>query len=469
MTHKGIRADGAGGTDGLGPRPAKTLVAGFALLILAGTVLLALPVSRRTEAAVNTVDALFTATSAVCVTGLTSVDTAETWSPFGQTVILLLMQMGGLGIMTFSTFLLLSFGGRLSIMARETTGGALGVGGGPGLGPTLRGVFAFTLVFELAGAALLGLAWTFHPAGAGWGAAERLWHAAFHSVSAFCNAGFSTFGADSLSAFADSYATNLVVMALVVSGGLGFVVLLDIRRRHFDRARRSTRLSTHTRLAITVTALLIPLGALLVFLCEMGNDKTLAHLSGPQALMACLFQSVTARTAGFNTLNQAMLTPGALFVTLLLMFIGASPCGTGGGVKTTTLGIIVATAWARLTGREGAECFGRSVPRESVTRASSLLVSGMALVAAFVLVILISGAAPAGRDHFVDVLFEVVSAFGTVGLSTGVTGKMDTHGKLLVALLMLIGRVGPLSVAVALCRASRRQLVRLPEGNILVG
>lgn len=357
---------------------------------------------------------------------------------------------------------------------REATGDSLGAGSGPRLLPTLRGVFLLTVAFEAVGAVLLFLTWTFGGGSSTGGAWTRAWDAVFHSVSAFCNAGFSTFGDKSLTAFRGSLAVNAIVSVLIVAGGLGFVSLLELGRLLPLRRWRGgpRRVSSHTWMAVTVSAVLILVGAVAIYLLEYG--RTLQGMSDGQKLLASLFQSVTARTAGFNTLDVGAMAAPTLFLLIVLMFVGASPCGTGGGIKTTTIGVLMATAWARLRGKEEAQCFGRSVPRDTVVRAAMLTILSAAIVGLVLLIFLSvepgEKLGTSGEEGgFLRSAFEVVSAFGTVGLSTGITDKMNVLGKLLIAALMLVGRVGPLSLAVALSRPSRQQLVRMPESDVLVG
>jgi trk system potassium uptake protein TrkH len=458
---------------GLGPRPAHRLILGYLIAIAVGALLLTLPVSAGERGRVGLVDAIFTATSAVSVTGLAVVDTSRDFSFFGQLVILLLMQLGGLGVMTFSTFLLLGVSGRASMAVREATGEPLGAGSGVRLRSTLKGVFLLTVAFEAVGALLLFLTWTFgdgYPAGRG--GLDRAWDAVFHSCAAFCNAGFSTFDKN-LEVFQGNLATNLVIMVLIVAGGLGFVSLLELGRLlPWRDPRGARRISSHTWMAVTVSAVLIVAGAAIIYVLEY--RRTLAPLPDGQKLLASLFQSVTARTAGFNTLDIGAMAAPTLFLLIALMFVGASPCSTGGGIKTTTIGVLMATAWARMRGKEEAHCFGRSVPRETVVRAAMLTILSAAIIGLILLVLL--GTEPAmnlgsvgEEDGFLRACFEAVSAFGTVGLSTGITAKLSALGKLLVAALMFIGRVGPLSLAIALSRPSRQQLVRMPESDILIG
>jgi trk system potassium uptake protein TrkH len=465
---------------GLGPRPAHRLILGYLIAIAVGALLLNSPMAAGENGRVGLVDAIFTATSAVSVTGLAVVDTGRDFSLFGQAVILLLMQLGGLGVMTFSTFLLLGVRGRASMAVREATGEPLGSGSGPRLRSTLKSVFLLTVAFELLGAAVLFADWSLSSGHATGGALQRAWHAVFHSVAAFCNAGFSTFGNDNLTAFRGCLTTNLVIMVLIVAGGLGFVSLLELGQLlPWTRARGTRRVSSHTWMAVTVSAVLIVAGAALIYVLEY--RRTLAGMPDGQKLLASLFQSVTARTAGFNTLNIGAMAAPTLFLLIALMFVGASPCSTGGGIKTTTIGVLMATAWARMRGKEEAQCFGRSVPRETVVRAAMLTVLSAAIVGAVLLVLLsvepaehlvpeaVNEPVDKVEGGFLRACFEVVSAFGTVGLSTGITAGLSAFGKLLISAMMFIGRVGPLSLAIALSRATRQQLVKLPESDVLIG
>lgn len=406
------------------------------------------------------VDALFTSTSAVCVTGLIVVDTPAALSTFGQVVVLLLIQAGGLGYMAVTTVVAVAMGRQLTVHERLTLQEALNVQTMEGLVRFTLTVFRLTLVFELIGAAVLTLRWAPE---FGFGRAAYL--GLFHAVSAFNNAGFALFS-DSLMRYRGDWIVNIVVMALVVSGGLGFVVLTEL-----GRWRRVRRLSVHTRLVVTVAPALIVLGAAAIFALESGNPRTLGGLPGGEAVLAAIFQSVTPRTAGFNTLDIGALTAPTLFLLMIFMFIGAAPGGTGGGVKITTFSITVAALWATVRGSEDTVIMRRRVPLEAVARAFFIcLISFLALnvVAALLLV--------AERRELLATLFETTSAFGTVGLSMGegsptsLAGHFSPAGKLLVAALMFMGRIGPLTLAVAIAhRATTAPRVRYPEGKILVG
>jgi trk system potassium uptake protein TrkH len=439
--------------------PAQLLALSLFGLISAGTALLLLPASSARQP-LTLIQALFTSTSAVCVTGLINVDTAMDLSLFGQIVVLLLIQAGGLGYMAITTVVAVAIGRQLSVQERLTLQEALNVQTMEGLIRFVFTVFKLTLAFELAGAVLLTIAWTSEM-----GIFRAAYFGLFHAVSAFNNAGFSLFP-DSLIRYRGDWLVNLVVSILVISGGLGFVVLTELGRR-----RSGVRLSMHTRLVLTMSALLITLGTLAVFMLERVNPRTLGPLAVNEAVLAAFFQAVTPRTAGFNTLSIADLSHPTLFVIMILMFIGAAPGGTGGGVKVTTFGITVAALWATVRGMTEPSIFRRRLNPALVARAFFIcLIAFLAInvVAALLLVTEV-------RD-LLPTLFETISAFGTVGLSTGeagsplsLSGHFTTAGQLLVAASMFMGRIGPLTLAVALARRRASPPIRYPEGRVLVG
>lgn len=439
--------------------PAQLLALSLAGLIGAGTGLLLLPFASARDP-LTILQALFTATSAVCVTGLVALDTGSQLSLFGQLVVLVLIQAGGLGYMSITTVVAAAIGRQLSVQERLTLQEALSVQTMEGLIRFVLTVFKLTLTFELVGAALLTIAWTGEM-----GLLRAAYFGLFHSVSAFNNAGFSLFS-DNLIRYRGDWLVNLVVSTLVICGGLGFVVLTELGRR-----RSGVRLSVHTRLVLTMSALLIALGTMAVFVLERVNPRTLGPLAIDEAVLAAFFQAVTPRTAGFNTLNIADLTEPTLFVIMILMFIGAAPGGTGGGVKVTTFGITVAALWATVRGMAEPVLFRRRLSPTLVARAFFIsLIAFLALnvVAALLLI-------TEDRD-LLPTLFETISAFGTVGLSTGevdsplsLSGHFTSIGQLLVAASMFMGRIGPLTLAVALARRRASPPIRYPEGRILVG
>jgi len=428
--------------------PERIPLAGFLALIAAGTALLLLPAASR-QGSIPFVDALFTATSASCVTGLIVVDTGSFFSPFGQAVILLLLQIGGLGIMTLSTLFLLMAGRRLSLAGRSVIQDTFTHSGERNPAQIIRRVFVFTFGMEAFGAALLFAA--FLPTGTG--TADALWQAVFHAVSAFCNAGFSLFS-DSLAGFRTSWMINLTVCLLIVAGGIGFLVVAEVRTHASFRARTWRRLSLHSKLVLTSTALLIVVGTILILVMEWSN--TLSALTTPQKVLAAVFQSITTRTAGFNTLPIGAMASETLFVVILLMFVGASPGSCGGGIKTTTFATICLLGAARLRGRDQPQAFWRRISESSTAKAIGVAMLSLLVIVVGTLMLTMSELGGVSRLHsqgkFFELLFEAVSAFGTVGLSMGATADLSTAGKLLVTAIMFTGRLGPLVLAVAVAR-----------------
>ncbi len=439
--------------------PAQLLTLSLAALIAVGTVLLWLPVSAS-GVGLSFIDAFFTATSAVCVTGLIVVDTPGDLSLFGQLVVLLLIQAGGLGYMAITTVVAVALGRQITIRDRLTLQEALNVQTMDGLVRFTLAVFRFTLLFELVGAALLASRWA-----AEFGAGRAAYLGLFHAVSAFNNAGFSLFP-DSLMSQRGDWVVNLIVMALILSGGVGFVVLTEV-----TRWRPRKRLSLHTKLVMTVTALLVIGATVAILVLERHNPATLAGLEPGEAVLAAVFQAVTPRTAGFNTLNTGALLTPTLFLLMVLMFVGAAPGGTAGGVKITTVSIAVAALWATIHGREEATLFRRRLAPALVARA--FFISLTALLAVAVITGLLLAVEARG---LLPTLFEATSAFGTVGLSMGegdgpvsLAAHFSAAGKLLVIVMMFAGRIGPLTLAVAMAYRGRPPRVRYPEGKVLVG
>jgi trk system potassium uptake protein TrkH len=439
--------------------PAQLLAASIGSLIGLGTLLLWLPLAAARQP-ISLLDAFFTATSAVCVTGLVVVDTPHDLSLFGQIVVLLLIQAGGLGYMSITTVVAVAIGKQLTVQERLTLQEALNVQTMDGLIRFVLNVFKLTLMFEIAGAIVLALRWMDD-----FGVWRALYLGLFHSVSAFNNAGFALFS-DSLSGFRDDPVVTLTILVLIVCGGLGFVVLTEL-----GALRRTRRLSVHTRLVLLISSILIVGATMAIFMLERGNPQTMGGLGVGQALHASFFQAVTPRTAGFNTLDIASLRPATLFLFMVLMFIGAAPGGTGGGIKVTTLGITVAALWATVRGASDASVFKRRLPPALVARAFFIsLIAFLALngVAGLLLI-------SEGRD-LLPTLFETVSAAGTVGLSTGegggalsLAGHFSPVGKLLVIATMFMGRIGPLTLAAAVAYRGTPPRVRYAEAKVLVG
>ena len=442
--------------------PAQLLSLHIVGLIVTGAILLSLPVAAAPGGAVSLLDAFFTSTSAVCVTGLIVVDTPNQWSPFGQVVLMLLIQAGGLGYMTISSLIMLAFGRRISVYERMTLADALNVVSMEGLLRFAGTVALLTFAIEGIGALIMGVRFA---QDLGW--AKGLWFGLFHAVSAFNNAGFSLFS-DNLMGYRGDLTINLVITTLIIAGGLGFFVLSGLLRL---RKKTAVAMSVHTKMVLTASASLIAAATLSILALEWTNPKTLAPLGFGEKLLAAYFQAVTPRTAGFNTISIGDMTAPALFLTISLMFIGASPGGTGGGVKTTTFGVIVAALWTTVRGERDTNIFGRRLSPDLVRRAfalSMLAAIGLVLVTGFLLF--------AERQGLLQTSYEAVSAFGTVGLSMGVPGSVlslsgffGTGGKWLIMFLMFMGRVGPLTLAVALAGTAPPARVRYPEGKVLIG
>lgn len=444
--------------------PPQLFVLSFAGLIAFGTVgLLVLP-GLYVGPRLGFVDALFTATSAVCVTGLIVVDTATYFTPAGQAFLLLLIQLGGLGMITLTTLIIITLGRRLSLVQQDVALGAAAVSANVDYVHLARSILIFTFVTEVIGALLL---WTVFARSFGTG--PGLWHAFFQSISALCNAGFSTFS-DSLTSFRESPVVLTTVMSLIVLGGLGFLVVDEIYlavRAHWRAV--PYRLSLHTRLVVSVTLILLVGGWIAFTLSEWNH--TLAELPLWARAANGLFMSVTARTAGFNTIDHAVATDGTNFMTILLMAIGGSPGSMAGGIKTTTIALIGLLALARLRGDRVVSYGSRSVPDETVQRAVGLFAAafGVMALSTLLLTYIETGVDTTARSDFLTWMFEAVSAFNTVGLSMGATSDLPTSGRLLMTALMFTGRVGPLTFAAAIALRARGRGFRYAHENVVIG
>lgn len=439
--------------------PSQVLVTSLAALIGAGTLVLWLPISSG-RGQLTLLNALFTSTSAVCVTGLSVVDVPVDLSPFGQVVLMLLIQAGGLGYMSLTTIVAVALGRSLTVQERLTLQEALNVQSMEGLIRFTMGIFKLTLAFELAGTLILGWWWA-----ADMGIGKALWFGLFHSVSAFNNAGFALHS-DNLMRYRGDWVVNLVICSLIIVGGLGFVVLAEL-----GQWRKQLKLSVHSRLALTMTVFLLAAGTIAIYALEASNPRTLSGIPAAEAWLASFFQAVSPRTAGFNTVDIGGMTQPALFIIVILMFIGAAPGGTGGGVKVTTFGITVAALWATVRGIDEPVVFRRRLSSPLVARAFFIcLISFLALNGAAGLLLISEG------RLLLPTLFETTSAFGTVGLSMGqvgsplsLAGHFTAFGKLILIAMMFMGRIGPLTVAVALAHRRENPRIRYAEGKILVG
>jgi trk system potassium uptake protein TrkH len=440
--------------------PELAIVASFASLIAVGTVLLLLPVSWGEGRSIGFVDALFTATSAVCVTGLITLDTARAWSHFGQGVILALIQLGGLGILTFSTFFLVVIGRPLPLARRGLITRTHGKLTHVAVRALLVRIVSYALAIEAVGAVILSAYFASH---SGW--RSGAWQGVFHAISAFCNAGFSLFS-NSLEDYAGSWTVNLTILGLIVVGGIGFLVLTDVE----EWIRRRRRLSLHSRVVLAATAILIVAGSAGFYMFEGHN--ILEGRPASEQFLVSLFQGITPRTAGFNTVPYGALTNAALMMTLILMFIGGSPGSAAGGVKTSTAAILFGVLVSRARGMRHATLFRRTVPERLVGEAIAIVLLSVTVVmgATFLLqwTELHAMAHPGVRGAFLSLNFEAVSAFATVGLSMGETMGLVPSSKLIVIALMFIGRLGPLTLALGLSR-KRRVEYQYAEEPVMVG
>lgn len=433
------------------------IAVGFFLIIIAGTFLLMLPASSRSGEWTDFLSALFTATSATCVTGLVVVDTYCHWSLFGRLVILLMIQIGGLGFMTIGVFFSIFFRRKIGLKTRgilQESVNTLQIGG---IVKLVKKIVKGTLLFEGVGAILLAI--RFIPR---FGFSEGLFYGIFHGISAFCNAGFDLMGRygeyTSLVPFRDDFIVNAVIMALILIGGLGFVVWDDMVENRFQ----IKKYQLHTKIVLTVTAGLTLGGALLFYLFERNNLMRDAGIG--EAVLESFFCSVTPRTAGFNTLDTAGLSEAGYLLTLIMMFIGGSPGSTAGGVKTTTIAILVMYVWSEIRQINGCNMFGRRIGDDTIKKASIVFLINMMLATGAALFIV--GIQPIPLK---DALFETFSAISTVGMSTGVTRELNTISRIAVILLMYLGRIGSLAFALSLTHNRVKAPVRLPEGKVNVG
>lgn len=436
--------------------PAQLVVLGFAVAILVGTLLLMLPVARSGPGGTGFVTALFHATSAVCVTGLVTVDTPIYWSAFGEIVILALIQVGGFGIMTLASLLAMLVWRRLGLRSRLTAAAETKAAGIGEVRTVIRGVLVITVVIELLTATTLTLRFALGY-DESWGRAAYL--GLFHAVSAFNNAGFALYS-DNLIGFVEDPWVCLPIAFAVIAGGLGFPVWLELVRH---RAKWRTW-SLHTTMTVSTTVVLLVIGTVFVSANEWTNPGTLGSLDTPGRVLAGFFHSVMPRTAGFNAIDYAQARDGTLLGTSVLMFIGGGSAGTAGGIKITTFVLLFWVIWAEARGERDVEVHGRRIDDRAIRQALTvaLLGVGAVMVATLALVQM--------TDHALDVvLFEAVSAFATVGLSAGITADLPVAGQLILIGLMFLGRLGPITLVSALALRERGKLYRLPEGRPLIG
>ncbi len=440
----------------------RTICLGFLAVITVGALLLMLPLSISNGSWSDPITALFTSTSAVCVTGLSVVDVGKYYSFFGQLVLVLLVQVGGLGYMTATTFLLLLVGRKFGLRDKIAIQQSLDEPGLAGVVQLVKSIMATTFLFEISGVLLLML--RFVP---DLGFREGFWSAIFHSVNSFNNAGFSLFS-DNLIGYARSPLVNFTVTFLIIFGGIGYKVIMEMYMWLQCRlAKKSACLvfSLNYKIVTTTTFVLLTLGTVAFLATEYNNPNTFGPLGFGEKLMAAWFQSVTPRTAGFNTIDISKMTTAGLFITIALMFLGASPGSTGGGIKTTTVRVLYSCTKAVLQGKEEVYCYQRQIPLVLVLKAIGVAFGSLMVV--IISTILIALSDP--KLEFIQILFEAVSAFGTVGLSTGITASVSPFGKLMLIATMYVGRVGVLLLMGALLGDPKPSSVRYPEENLLVG
>jgi len=441
-------------------KPTQAIVIGFAVIIILGGVLLNLPIASKDGYSIGFINALFTSTSAVCVTGLVVVDTFTQWTVFGQITILFLIQVGGLGFMTLATLFSLALRRKISFKERLLIAESLNQNGPQGMVKLIKDILTGTLFFEGLGAIILSVRFAGE-----FGIKSGIYNGIFHAVSAFCNAGFDLRGEheqfSSLSYYVEDPVINLTIMALIIIGGLGFAVWEDIYK-----ARKINKLSLHTKLVLSVTAILLVTGFIFFLTLEYSNAKTLQPLSFKGKILASMFQSVTARTAGYNTLSLPDLTSASKLVTMVLMFIGGSPGSTAGGIKTTTAGVLLLSVISVLRGRKDVNIFRKRLEIDVILRSLAIVVLSLIVVMSATIVLSIFE-----KATLVEYMFESISAFGTVGLSLGLTPSLGSVSKVALIITMFLGRVGVLTMGLALTvRIQKSDIqIKYPEARVTVG
>jgi trk system potassium uptake protein len=437
--------------------PPQFFALGFLVLIGLGTFLLMLPFATADRHHLSFVDALFEATSAVSVTGLVVVDTKTTFTLFGQIVLLCLIQVGGLGFMTLTVFIALLLRRNITFVERHLVKESLNQDSYEGIVRMVRFVILFAVICELIGTVILGLHWEDR-----FGYMKSFYYGLFHSISAFNNAGFDIMGDfSSMTAFTGDITVNVTLTSLLILGGAGFIVIADL----FQKVKTKKRTTLHTKVVLWMTAILIIAGTAAIFVLEYSNTATIGNLSLKDKLLASYFHGIVPRTAGFNSLNTGDLTLGSQLVTMALMFIGGGTGGTAGGIKVTTFAILLLAVWALIKGRQEVNMSNRRLPLDLVFRAFSITTYSVLLVSVFVFLLSVTETG-VGLNI---IAFEVISAFGTVGMSLGLTTELTEPGKLLLSILMFMGRVGPITIAFALAFRTKTTAVRNPEERIIIG
>ncbi|SHJ62565.1 trk system potassium uptake protein TrkH [Clostridium cavendishii DSM 21758] len=437
--------------------PLQILALGFLIVILAGATILTLPISSANGSTTNFLDSLFTATSATCVTGLVTVDTGTHWSYFGKTVIIILIQVGGLGFMSFATLFALLIGKKITLKDRLLLQEAMNTFEIQGLVRLMKYILAFTFTVEGVGALIYST--KFIPQ-FGWG--KGIYYSIWHAVSFFCNAGFDLMGHfNSLTGYSDNKIVILNTAMLIVIGGLGFAVSSEV----YNYRKSKRKFSLHSKVVLTVTSILVFGGAFVIFLLEYNNPGTMKNMTFMDKICNSILAAVTPRTAGVNSVSTSDMAMASRVLTIILMFIGGSPGSTAGGIKTTTFGVLFLTLKSMIKGSEDVEVYGKRISKDIVYKSFALF------MLCFMLVITVSGILSITEigASFEYILYEVVSAFGTVGLTLGLTTKLTAVGKFFIILTMYCGRVGPLTVILALANINKKSSIRYPEEKILIG
>ena len=433
--------------------PAFILSIGFFILIILGGIILSTPYVTRNGKATNLIDAFFVAASASCVTGLTPVNTAYHWNSLGHIVIIILIQIGGLGIMSLATLIPLLLRKKIGLKSRQILKEQFNIDSLAGMINLFKYVLLFTVLTEILGAILLAI--RFIPQ---YGFGKGMWFSIFHSISAFCNAGFDILG-DSIYPLRSDALVNITLMLLVIIGGLGFMVTSEIfYRKNFQK------LSTHTKLVILITIVLILVGALGFFLLESIGGGVLKTESAKASIIESFFQSVVARTAGFNSVNLSKIKESTALLLICLMFIGGSPGSTAGGIKTTTFGVLVIATISVIKKEKEPIIFKRSISDQSIKKALSIF-----LISLFIVILVSFVISVTDGFRFIDILYETVSALATVGASRGITESLSNIGKILIGLCMYLGRIGPMTMALAFGLKAEDKMIKYPEAMISLG
>jgi trk system potassium uptake protein len=432
-----------------------SFVYGFAAMIAVGTALLMMPFCSNSHQFTSFIDCLFTSTSAVCVTGLVVVDTLGHWNIIGQIVMVVLVQAGGLGFMISSTLLLIATGRKIGLRERILLKESAGLDRIGGVIKLARNIVLFTLGVESAGAIIF-----FFRFDSQYEFPASIWVSIFHSIAAFNNAGFDLFGGfRSLSGYTGDHLFLLITAVLIILGGISFVVINNIYK-----ARGLHHSSIDTKLVLLISFILLAAGTLIVVATEYNNPQTLGNLPLPSKILNAFFLSVTSRSAGFSTISVGSLTTYTLFLTMMLMFIGGAAGSTAGGIKVNTLGLIAATIWGTIKGKVHPGAFGREFSLDQIYRAMTFLVLSLAIIALAFFILSITE-----TFHSLDVLFETVSAYGIVGLSTGITPQLSVTGKVVIIIMMFVGRLGPLTLIMSLASRKRASIYRFPEESVRIG